>query len=76
MPLWPGYDDEFSSKVADIGNVSAGGFAGSPIAALFLKRFVTATPTWLHVDLAPGIRRSGRAVRWAPRPSACAVCIA
>jgi leucyl aminopeptidase len=51
MPLWSGYDDEFSSKIADIGNVSAGGFAGSPIAALFLKRFVTATPRWLHVDL-------------------------
>jgi leucyl aminopeptidase len=51
MPLWPGYDDEFSSKVADIGNVSASPFAGSPIAALFLKRFVTATPAWLHVDL-------------------------
>jgi leucyl aminopeptidase len=51
MPLWAGYDDEFSSKVADIGNVSASSFAGSPIAALFLKRFVTATPRWLHVDL-------------------------
>jgi leucyl aminopeptidase len=51
MPLWPGYDDEFSSKVADLGNVSASSFAGSPIAALFLKRFVTATPRWLHVDL-------------------------
>ena len=51
MPLWAGYDDEFSSKVADIGNVSSGSFAGSPIAALFLKRFVTATPRWLHVDL-------------------------
>jgi leucyl aminopeptidase len=51
MPLWAGYDDEFSSKVADIGNVSAGAFAGSPIAALFLKRFVTATPRWLHIDL-------------------------
>jgi leucyl aminopeptidase len=50
MPLWSGYDDEFPSKVADIGNVSPGGFAGSPIAALFLKRFVT-TPRWLHVDL-------------------------
>jgi len=51
MPLWAGYDDEFSSKVADIGNVSAGSFAGSPVAALFLKRFVTATPRWLHIDL-------------------------
>jgi leucyl aminopeptidase len=51
MPLWAGYDDEFSSKVADIGNVAPTSFAGSPIAALFLKRFVTATPRWLHVDL-------------------------
>jgi len=51
MPLWAGYDDEFSSKVADIGNVSSSPFAGSPIAALFLKRFVTATPRWLHLDL-------------------------
>ncbi len=51
MPLWPGYDDEFSSKVADIGNVSSSPFAGSPVAALFLKRFVPTTPSWLHVDL-------------------------
>lgn len=51
MPLWPGYDDELASKVADLGNVSAAPFAGSIIAALFLKRFVTATPNWLHLDL-------------------------
>jgi len=51
MPLWMGYDDEFSSRVADINNVSASPFAGAIIAALFLKRFVTATPNWLHLDL-------------------------
>ncbi len=51
MPLWAGYDDEFSSKVADIGNVSGSAFAGSIVAALFLSRFVTATPEWLHIDL-------------------------
>jgi leucyl aminopeptidase len=51
MPLWAGYDDELSSKVADLGNVSAAPFAGSIIAALFLKRFVAATPTWLHIDI-------------------------
>jgi leucyl aminopeptidase len=51
MPLWAGYDDELASKVADLGNVSASPFAGSIIAALFLKRFVAATPNWLHVDL-------------------------
>jgi leucyl aminopeptidase len=51
MPLWPGYDDELASKVADVSNVSAAPFAGSVIAALFLKRFVSAAPNWLHLDL-------------------------
>jgi leucyl aminopeptidase len=51
LPLWAGYDDELASRVADLNNVSAGAFAGAIIAALFLKRFVTATPDWLHLDL-------------------------
>jgi leucyl aminopeptidase len=51
LPLWAGYDDELTSKIADLGNVSAAPFAGSIIGALFLKRFVTATPSWLHLDL-------------------------
>ncbi len=50
MPLWEGYDDELASKVADLGNIAASPFAGSVIAALFLKRFVT-TSSWLHLDL-------------------------
>ena len=51
MPLWSGYDDDIASKVADINNVSASPFAGAIIGALFLKRFVTETRDWLHVDL-------------------------
>jgi len=51
MPLWTGYDDELASKIADLANVSASPFAGSIIAALFLKRFVTATRAWVHLDL-------------------------
>jgi leucyl aminopeptidase len=51
LPLWAGYDEDLASKVADLGNVSAAPFAGSIIGALFLKRFVTATPAWLHLDL-------------------------
>ena len=51
MPMWSGYDDELSSRVADLNNVSQGSFAGAIVAALFLKRFVTATSDWLHVDL-------------------------
>jgi leucyl aminopeptidase len=51
LPLWPGYEEDLASKVADLGNVSSTPFAGSIIAALFLKRFVTETPNWLHLDL-------------------------
>ncbi len=51
LPMWAGYEDELTSKIADLSNVSAVPFAGSIIGALFLKRFVTATPAWLHIDL-------------------------
>jgi leucyl aminopeptidase len=51
LPLWAGYDDELSSKVADMSNISSSGQAGAIIAGLFLKRFVTATRSWLHLDL-------------------------
>jgi leucyl aminopeptidase len=51
MPLWPGYEDEFASTVADLANVSASPLAGSIIAALFLRRFVSETTPWLHLDL-------------------------
>jgi leucyl aminopeptidase len=51
MPLWASYDDELSSKVADLNNVSSSGFSGAIFGALFLKRFVTETHRWLHLDL-------------------------
>jgi leucyl aminopeptidase len=51
MPLWSGYDDELSSRVADLNNVSASAFAGSIIGALFLRRFVSRTRHWLHGDV-------------------------
>ena len=51
MPLWAGYEDELASKIADLNNVASSGFAGAIFGALFLKRFVTETPAWLHVDL-------------------------
>ncbi|WP_425485432.1 leucyl aminopeptidase family protein [Chthonobacter rhizosphaerae] len=51
MPLWPAYDQLLSSKVADMNNVTAGGFAGSITAALFLGRFVEQAKTWLHGDI-------------------------
>jgi leucyl aminopeptidase len=51
MPLWAGYEDELASKIADLNNVAASGFAGAIFGALFLKRFVTESPRWLHIDL-------------------------
>jgi len=51
MPLWQPYDAMLDSKVADLDNIASGGFAGSIICALFLKRFVAAAKAWLHVDI-------------------------
>jgi leucyl aminopeptidase len=51
LPLWNGYDDEFSSKIADINNVSSSGFSGAIIGALFLRRFVTQAQSWAHIDM-------------------------
>ena len=51
MPLWQPYEQLLESKVADINNVSSGGFAGSITAALFLRRFVSRAKAWLHCDI-------------------------
>jgi leucyl aminopeptidase len=51
LPLWPGYDDWLKSPVADLNNVSSRPFAGAIVAALFLKRFVTAGIKHAHFDL-------------------------
>ncbi len=51
MPLWNPYDAQLSSKVADMNNVNSDDFAGSVIAAMFLKRFVERTPVWAHFDI-------------------------
>lgn len=51
MPLYMGYDKDIRTKFADITNAPAGGMAGSITAALFLKRFVTKTPSWVHFDI-------------------------
>jgi len=51
MPLWAPYDAMLASKVADVNNVSSGGFAGSITAALFLQRFVARARSWAHLDI-------------------------
>jgi leucyl aminopeptidase len=69
MPLWSGYDDELSSKIADLNNVSSSGFSGAIIGALFLRRFVTEARVWMHFDLYAwnGKERPGRPVGGEPQ---------
>jgi leucyl aminopeptidase len=50
LPLWPGYREMLKSPVADINNVSDGGFAGAITAALYLAEFVPAAVPWAHID--------------------------
>jgi leucyl aminopeptidase len=51
MPLWSPYDGQLSSKIADINNTGSGGYAGSVIAALFLRRFISKAKAWVHLDI-------------------------
>lgn len=51
LPLWMGYDKDINSRAADITNSPSGGMAGAITAGLFLKRFVTATRSWVHFDI-------------------------
>jgi leucyl aminopeptidase len=51
LPLFPGYEADISAKIADLTNAPAGGMAGAITAALFLKRFVTNTQKWVHLDI-------------------------
>jgi leucyl aminopeptidase len=51
MPLFRGYRRLLDSKVADINNVSAGGFGGAITAALYLQEFVPSDVPWAHFDM-------------------------
>lgn len=51
LPLWKPYDPWLASKVADLNHISQNAFAGAIVAALFLKRFVSAAKTFAHFDM-------------------------
>ncbi len=51
LPLWERYNTLFESAVADMNNSGDSGFAGSITAALFLKRFVERTKSYIHLDV-------------------------
>ena len=50
MPLWDEYDDLLKSDLADLANGSDSPMAGSVVAALFLRRFVSPETPWAHFD--------------------------
>ena len=59
LPLWPGYDADLKSPVADLLNAAETSFAGSITAALFLQNFVEQTHNWVHIDLAASNHKGG-----------------
>jgi leucyl aminopeptidase len=68
LPLHEPYRRLLDSDVADLNNVSEGGFAGAITAALYLQSFVSKNTKWAHLDLfawnqanRPGRPRGGEA---------------
>jgi len=57
LPLWRGYEDTLGSRVADLNNNPAYGYAGAITAALFLNRFVAKAKSWAHLDIPAWIDR-------------------
>jgi leucyl aminopeptidase len=57
LPLWRGYEDTLTSRVADLNNNPAYNYAGAITAALFLNRFVEKTQSWVHLDIPAWIDR-------------------
>ena len=51
MPFWEPYESLIEPAIADLDNAPSGGMAGSITAALFLRRFVTETPRYVHFDI-------------------------
>jgi leucyl aminopeptidase len=51
MPFWKPYDSWLASKVADLSHIANNAFAGSIVAALFLKRFVSSASAFVHFDI-------------------------
>ena len=51
LPLHQPYKSMLKGEVADLNNVSSGGFAGAITAALYLQAFIEDTVPWAHIDM-------------------------
>jgi len=63
-PVWPlplpkEYRKLLESEVADLKNISHGGYGGALTAGLFLQEFVTPETPWAHLDIAGPARANG-----------------
>ena len=66
LPFWDPYEADIEPGIADLDNAPSGGFAGAVTAALFLRRFAEAAPSYTHFDIygwnptdAPGRPKGG-----------------
>jgi leucyl aminopeptidase len=57
MPLWRPYDKLLKSNIADVNHIAEGGFAGSVVAALFLRRFAPRAKRFAHLDIFGWVQR-------------------
>jgi leucyl aminopeptidase len=51
LPFWDPYEALIEPGIADLDNAPGGGMAGAITAALFLRRFVSAASTYVHLDI-------------------------
>jgi len=51
LPFHDPYETMIEPGIADLDNAPKGGFGGAITAALFLRRFVTDTPRFMHFDI-------------------------
>ena len=58
MPLWAPCDRLLKSNIADVNHIAEGSHAGSVMAALFLKRFVTDAKRFAQLDIFGWVRAS------------------
>lgn len=65
LPLYPEYEDQLKSDVADLKN-TGGRVAGAMTAGCFLKKFVPEGVLWAHIDIA-GVAREDRGREYIPR---------
>ncbi|HEY7439851.1 MAG TPA: leucyl aminopeptidase [Acidimicrobiia bacterium] len=65
LPLPKQYRKMLDSEVADMKNISHGGYGGALTAGLFLEEFVNGVP-WVHLDIA-GPARAGADEGYTPR---------